>query len=87
LGRGSVEEQEAIVRFCKSKRFEEFCTWAAWETIWVRETFLSLSETHPSVKSEITKECVSMLKAIATFDHVTVNKGNTLPAKSASTQE
>jgi hypothetical protein len=87
LGKGSIEEQEAIVRFCKSKRFEEFCNWAAWETVWVRETFLSLSETHPSVKPEITRECVSMMKAIATFDHADVDRGNTLPAKRVGVPE
>ena len=69
LGKGSVEEQESIISFCKSRRFDELCTWAGWETAWVRETFLSLNETHPSVRLAITKECVEMMKAIATFDY------------------
>ena len=81
LGKGSIEEQDSILCFCKSKRFDELCVWADWETVWVRETFLSLSETHPSVKPDITRECVEMMKAIATFDNPEREDGLSLPHK------
>jgi len=54
-----------VVSFVHSTRFIEFCHWSGWEDDWLRDTFISLSNVHDSVRREIGDECVLMLRALA----------------------
>ena len=62
LGSGLPVEQNKVWAWVESGRFEEMCIWAGWGDGWMMDLFSSVHHLGPSVKKEITRDCVKMLK-------------------------
>ena len=65
LGCGRQRERDDVNEFLKTDWFSVLCDHANWDESWVRNISASIGMLRETVRKEITRQVVHMLKAVA----------------------
>ena len=65
LGRGVETERREVWGWVNSSGFEQIRGWARWDDDWLLDVFLGVYHLNKSVREEVTRECVLMLKSLS----------------------
>jgi hypothetical protein len=64
IGYGKQAEVEAVMEWVSSDSFEVCCDLANWESDWVKQIMVSSSLIGDSIRKQVVKECMDMLRVV-----------------------